>query len=236
MYPVEPLHRVETLNIRSYLASDFSLTDFPINAKILDIGCGNGTHLRQLVAKGYLGFGIEPDKQKVSQLQSEGLKVETGFAENLPYPSNSIEAILCSVVIPYTNESKAIAEWARVLVAGGTVKASYHGFGYGLRLMFRSKGVKVRVYGLRMLLNTLVYRLAGIRMPFWLGDTLCQSEKRLQYYYSRFGFRLLDTAKNQKLFMGQPVFIYHSLVKDIVDNTAAAQVPGVEDIQQTNIA
>ena len=207
------------MDIKNYLSPDFSLTDFPSNAKVLDIGCGSGFYLRQLIAKGYLAFGTEPDKKQVAELQAEAFKVEIGYAENLPYPANSFDAILCSVVIPYTNERAAIAEWARVLVPGGKVNVSYHGFGYGMRLICQGKNLGARFYGLRMLVNTAVYRLTGLRLPSWLGDTMCQSEKRLLHYYSSFGFKLLASAKDQRLFMGQPVFIYHNLVKETLESS-----------------
>ena len=43
--------------------------DFPSSLRILDVGCGNGQHLRELARIGCRAVGIEPDVQSVAALR-----------------------------------------------------------------------------------------------------------------------------------------------------------------------
>ena len=118
--------------------------------------------------------------------------------------------MVCSVVVPYTDEAIAVAEWARVLAPGGSVRVSYHGLGYALRQLLWGPGLPFRFYGLRTIVNSWVYALTGRRLPGWIGDTLYQSERRLARYYRQIGFRVVASSTSRML--GRfPVFIYHHL-------------------------
>lgn len=200
------------LPIQAYTLPDFSFSGFPPDKYIVDIGCGTGHHLRQLVARECRAIGVEPRYDTVIDLRTEGFEVVQGKAEQLPFVSKSVDGVVCSVVVPYTDERAAISEWSRVLVAGGEVRASYHGIGYALRHLFFGTTLKLRLYGLRILLNTWNYWLTGRCLSGWLGDTLCQSPRRLTRYYRQFGFRVLASPPSKRLW-GFPVFIYHCLQK-----------------------
>jgi hypothetical protein len=66
------------------------------------------------------------------------------------------------------------------------------------------------LYAARVIVNTLVYRLTGSRLPGFWGDTLFQSERRLRRYYAAAGLELVDQPYSAR-FGGAPVFIYHEL-------------------------
>ena len=166
-------------------------SDFSSSLRILDVGCGRGEHLRELARLGCRAVGIEPDAQTVAALRGCGLAVLQGTAESLPVPDATFDAIVCSVVVPYTDEQRAIAEWARVLRPGGQVRASYHGLGFALRQVLEGPGIRRRVYGGRTIANSWCYRLTGRRLPGFWGDTLYQSAARLARYYCRAGFALV---------------------------------------------
>jgi len=195
-----------------FILDDFSYVDFAPGSRVLDVGCGSGEQLETLRRAGLEAVGVEPSSETVDRLTARGLNAIRGVAEQLPVESESFDGIVCKVVLPYTDERKAIAEWARVLRPGGRVRASYHGAGYYLRYLTEGPGLAYRVYAARSLVNTWWYALTRQRLPRFIGDTLYQSTKRLAEYYQEFGFTL-ERATPSPRFRGKPVFIYHELRK-----------------------
>ncbi len=182
---------------------------FPVGARVLDVGCGQGQQLRQLVALGYDAIGIEIDAASVKALRDQGLPAVHGQAESLPFDDESFDAVVCSVVVPYTDEQRAVEEWSRVLVPGGQVRASYHGAAYALNQLLHGPGWRFRVYGGRTLVNGCYYRLTGRRLPGFWGDTLYQSENRLTRYYSLCGLRLVREYIRPGVAGLRDIFFHH---------------------------
>jgi SAM-dependent methyltransferase len=193
-----------------FINEAFPFDDFPPDARVLDIGFGRGEQMRRLRARGCRAVGLEIDAELALNGRRASLPVSRARAEELPIQTASMDGVVCKVVIPYTEESIAIAEIARVLRPGGTARVSYHGSGYFLRYLLTDANWKVRFYGLRTLVNTCVYRLTGRRLPGFLGDTLYQSERRLRRYYAAEGLEMMETHPSAS-FAGAPVFLYHVL-------------------------
>ena len=186
--------------------------DLPAGARVLDVGCGRGTHLKALTRRGCRVVGVEPDASAVVALRAAGYEVLRGSAEQLPCDDASFDAIVCSVVVPYTDERRTIAEWARVLRLGGEVRASYHGWGYALRQLLAGPGLRVRAYGARTLANSGLYHLTGRRLPGFLGDTLVQATSRLLRTYRKAPLKLVGEFVRPGLLGARDVF-YHRLIK-----------------------
>ena len=193
-----------------YISEEFAFDDFPPGARVLDLGFGGGDQMRRLQAVGCRSVGLELDPALARRARESGLAVARACAEQLPIRTASVDGVVCKVVIPYTEESAAIAEIARVLPSGGTARISYHGLGYFLRYTLADRNWKVRVYGLRSIVNTLVFAMTSRRLPGFLGDTLYQSERRLRRYYEANGLDLIEVHPSPS-FAGAPVFIYHVL-------------------------
>jgi SAM-dependent methyltransferase len=193
-----------------YIAEDYDFLDFPRGARVLDLGFGAGAQLRALKARGCVALGIEYGERQAKRGIELGLPVCRATAERLPIATGSLDGVICKVVIPYTNEARAVAEIARVLRPGGVARMSYHGAGYSLRYLLTDPSWKRRIYGGRTLLNTFLYRATGLRLPGFVGDTLFQSSRRLQRYYRGVGLELIDEHP-AAAFGGAPVFIYHTL-------------------------
>ena len=197
-------------DIARYVIRDFGLTTFPAGARVLDVGCGGGRHLRALRSQGCLPVGVDLMAAELEKLHADGFDVVRALAEHLPFRDTSFDGVVCSVVVPYTDEAIAIAEWARVLALGGSVRVSYHGLGYALRQLLLGPGLALRIYGMRTIVNSWVYTLTGRRLPGWIGDTIYQSESRLARHYRRTGFRVVASSTSRTLGLF-PVFIYHHL-------------------------
>jgi SAM-dependent methyltransferase len=193
-----------------YLNEAFTFAGFPPGARVLDIGFGEGQQMRRLAAEGCRPFGLEMDPALARDGVVQGLAVCRAAAEALPFATAGFDGVVCKVVVPYTDEARAVAEIARVLRSGGTARVSYHGLGYFLRYLFTERNWKLRVYGARTIANTVVYALTGRRLPGFWGDSLYQSDRRLRLYYRRNGLELVEAPSSTR-FAGAPVFLYHVL-------------------------
>jgi SAM-dependent methyltransferase len=194
-----------------YIVQDFSFAGFPRGARVLDLGFGGGDQIRELIARGCRAVGVEFNQALARAGRAGGLTVCQAAAEALPFASRAFDGVVCKVVIPYTDEARAVAEIARVLRPGGVAFVSFHGLGYSLRYLLTDGNWKRRAYGARAIANTMLYSLTGRRLPGFWGDTMYQSERRLRRYYQRTGLELMPTPAPR--FLGAPVFIYHRLRK-----------------------
>jgi SAM-dependent methyltransferase len=196
----------------AYLVPGLELARFPPGSRVLDVGFGHGEQMRHLQTAGCRAFGLEFDPSLATRGRATGLAVCRARAEQLPFATGSLDGLICKVVIPYTDEAVAIGEMARVLRPDGVARLLYHGSGYFLKYLATGEGWKRRLYGVRTIVNTLVYRATGRRLPGFWGDTILQSRRRLAVYYRRYGLELLDDRPARR-FWGRPVFIYHEVRK-----------------------
>jgi SAM-dependent methyltransferase len=190
----------------------FLTADVRADQMILDIGCGYGKLMAHLAQLGTNVVGIEVDPKLIDLCRESGLDVRAGCAEKIPFPDDSFDRIVCSVVVPYTDERRAVAEWERVIKPGGSIFATLHGTGYGLRYMFKGENLRQRIYGSRMLINTFFYRMTRRKLPGFLGDTLCQGQKQMRSYYRDSGL-VLEQEVIAGSQWGYPIFICHRLTK-----------------------
>ena len=193
-----------------YLDLNFSFADYPDGARVLDQGFGDGRQLGDLTARGCVAFGLEADRELARRAAARGQRVVCARAERLPFASSSFDGLICEVVLPYTDEARAIGEIGRVLRPGGLARLSYHGLGYPLRGVVAGPSWRARVYGARVLINTWWYALTGSRLPGFLGDTVYQSRRLLRRHYLQAGLEL-EEERLPGRFAGAPVFLYHSV-------------------------
>ena len=193
-----------------YIAPDYDFADFPAGSHVLDVGFGGGDEIRAVLRRGCKAIGVEYDDGLARCGRAAGLAVCRAAAEHLPFASGSFDGLMCKVVIPYTDQAKAIEEIARVLRPGGIGRVAYHGLGYSWRYLFTGSNWKRRLYGARTIVNTHVYRLTGRRLPGFWGDTVYQAPGVLREYYRRAGLELIEEHLSPR-FAGAPVFIYHTV-------------------------
>lgn len=193
-----------------YVLADFQF-EFAVGARVLDLGCGEGTQLSKLAGQGVWVCGIDLSTVAVRNCRKQNLVAIQGKAERLPLLSQSFDGVICKVVLPYTDQRATIGEIGRVLRPGGTAYVVAHGAGYYLRYLLRPPRFAYRVYGARTLLNTWLWVWTGRRRSGFLGDSLYQSRRLLLAQYRAAGLELKREFRSPK-YLGLRVFLY-DLVK-----------------------
>ena len=129
------------LDLEQYVASTFPPSEAIVNRvkadignaqpkAILDLGCSVGVKclVLQEAFPDAMIHGIEPEKQALevglSMVRERGMEEKIqlveGVGEQMPYPDNSFDLIICHTVIEHVQDvEKVINEVARVLKPGG---------------------------------------------------------------------------------------------------------------------
>ncbi|HEY3762913.1 MAG TPA: class I SAM-dependent methyltransferase [Verrucomicrobiae bacterium] len=91
-------------------------------ARVLDIGCGNGTFLKQMRSLGWEVCGVEPDPQSAAQAQSAGLDVRVGLLQQQSLAEASFDAITAFHVIEHLHDPVGTLRYSyKLLKPGGHI-------------------------------------------------------------------------------------------------------------------
>jgi SAM-dependent methyltransferase len=115
------VHRVRSrLEARRLLRA---LGGLPADARVLDVGCGDGFHLDLLRTHGPPGWqlsGIDLDPRAVAAAEDRGLTVHRGTVETLDLPAASFHAALLIQTVEHVADPAAVLRAVRrLLVPGG---------------------------------------------------------------------------------------------------------------------
>lgn len=106
----------------------------PPGARALDVGCGPGALLGELLARGVAAQGVDPSASFVAAARGRfpGAPVLEGSVEALPYDDGAFDAALAQLVLHHVADASAgAAQMARVTRAGGVVAACVWDFAEG---------------------------------------------------------------------------------------------------------
>ena len=187
--------------------------EFKPGTRILDVGCGYGKQMEEVAEQGCQVYGLDVDLPSLESCKGRGLTVFKATAEQLPLENACFDGAICQVMISYTQEERVVKEISRVLKPGALFYLFSHGSGYYVRYLLCGRNWKIRLYGLRTLINTLFWILSGTRLPGFIGDTIYQSRRRLAKYYRANRLAIKREIPTRK-FLGLPVFICQILQRD----------------------
>lgn len=92
------------------------------NARLLEIGCGNGRLLARMRNLGWEVEGLDVDAQAVEVARAKNITVRHGDLSAQGYPDNSFDAIYMGHLIEHVHDPLGlIRECCRVLKPGGTL-------------------------------------------------------------------------------------------------------------------
>lgn len=94
--------------------------------KVLDVGCGGGFSCEFIAARGARVFGIDQSQNCIATAKAHAagngfeIDYQHGLAEDMPYPDNFFDVVLCVDVLEHIADLKqTITEIQRVLKPGG---------------------------------------------------------------------------------------------------------------------
>jgi SAM-dependent methyltransferase len=92
---------------------------------VLDVGCGGGALVRELVGRGARAVGLEISEEQLGHARATGIgRFIVGRAEDLPLPDDSLDVVLFMRSLHHVPESSmlpALVDARRVLRPGGVV-------------------------------------------------------------------------------------------------------------------
>ena len=95
----------------------------PDNARILDVGCGDGFHLSLLAKSGKKNWsleGVDVDEHAIEAATLKGLKVHLGTVEEVDLPAESYDLIFMIMTIEHVERpDKTVCKIKRLLKKGG---------------------------------------------------------------------------------------------------------------------
>jgi ubiquinone/menaquinone biosynthesis C-methylase UbiE len=102
-----------------YLDDIIRICKIKSDTKILDVGCGISTVLHFVEGKRY---GIDPLACEYKRFYTypEGINIQNGFGEEIPFPNEYFDVVFCSNVLDHVSDpAKTIEEIKRVLKSKG---------------------------------------------------------------------------------------------------------------------
>lgn len=98
--------------------------NFPVNSKVLEVGCATGALTTYLAKTGYVPTGVDLSSDMIELAKHKNTDIEYLQADvmYLPFEANSFDVVLATSLINIVEEkSKAISELSRTCKKGGTI-------------------------------------------------------------------------------------------------------------------
>lgn len=168
----------------------------------LDVGCGAGHELLPFASEGAFAVGLDvaPEVGRAGRQLFAAHGQETkvtfirGAAEALPFPAGAFDLVICRLALPYTDNARALKEFARVLRPGGALLLKIHHAQYYVREFgqaLRARKPLTMIHAARVLLAGATYHLTG-KQPrgYFPSSETFQTRWLLNREAERAGFRI----------------------------------------------
>lgn len=92
---------------------------------LLVVGSGDGcsaVQIARLTGCRIVGIDISLEMvEKAREISEDRVEFQMGDSENIPFPQNTFDVVLCESVVAFTDKKKSLLEYHRVLKKGGYV-------------------------------------------------------------------------------------------------------------------
>lgn len=158
--------------------------------RVLDAGCGYGQWTLALASLNECVIGMDVLRDRVVHGHSQrGGAFLVGSIENVPFADEFFDAIFCFSVIYFTDASKTLKEFNRILRAGGKLYLNNNGIGYYIYELL----IKRRLETLETFWDSMMFRLTDYRSQ---------------------DLRLISSAAEMKRELKQAGFVQVKVLKD----------------------
>lgn len=168
----------------------------------LDIGCGFGlpvlNYFKAVNVNIFVGIDNSETRIRLANLFAIKLGMEANKrfiiakAEELPFSDKTFDLITIELVLPYTDNKRAIREISRVLTDRGIAVFRLHSFAYYIHALPESRGIKETIYFVLCIMNSLYYFCTGIQIfPKMFGrGAVAQSVGRFKVLLKKHGLMM----------------------------------------------
>lgn len=134
----------------------------PSDARILDVGCGNGLFARSLFPDRDVA-GIDYSHAMCRHAAQRGVNAFQADASALPFADEQFDLLYCAEIIQYIDDlPQLLAEFARVTVPGGSIVVSTLNRTSIVRRVLRAVGWSTQKHTLRRTAGDIVAASAGL--------------------------------------------------------------------------
>ncbi|MDB4990649.1 MAG: trans-aconitate methyltransferase [Myxococcaceae bacterium] len=106
------------------------LLGLPPGARVLDLGCGDGTLTEKLQERGYRVLGVDASAAMVQATRARGLDAEVADGHDLPFSEPAFDAVFSNAALHWLKRPEAaLAGIHRALRPGGVFVAELGGAG-----------------------------------------------------------------------------------------------------------
>lgn len=174
---------------------------------VLDAGCGMGQWTYCLADLNKEVSAIELDKTRLDVardvLENSGKRnvdFVGGSVDNLPFESESFNAVFSYSVVYYTDYTRTLAEFYRVLKPGGRLYFSTNGPGWYLYNIIMApnpaENFNPRRYGIKAFKDTIRFAATG---EYNSGDSLIMFPQQTSILLEKLGFEKIQTGPDGTL-------------------------------------
>jgi len=171
-------------------------------ARVLDAGCGFGQWLPSLAALNGSVTGIEYDGVRVASARRaltltgcDGVEVQQGVVEEMPYEDESFDAVFSYSVVLCTNYPRTLREFHRVLKPGGRLYFNTNGLGWYLHNLVdghnSTPGFSSFQMAVEAMQNTIKFLSTGRNIP---GQCLIMPRELTERAVAEAGLKILNVA------------------------------------------
>jgi ubiquinone/menaquinone biosynthesis C-methylase UbiE len=172
--------------------------------RILDVGCGAGqTLIGCNLDQDVFAVGLDRDHAAIAlgKQLTTAIHFVLGEGAALPFADGSFDLVICRVALPYMHVASALAEMARVSVAGGDLWLVLHPFSMTaseLAANIAHLQLKAGLYRTWVLMNGVALHVLGRqwRWPSQSGGyETCQTNKAITRALRAAGFDNIQTTR-----------------------------------------